>query len=204
MRVRMVRHARADYEGYRTTTQSLDPPLSSEGEAQLPAIATRLASPPPSHIYCSPTLRTMATATAIAVATGLRPMAWADLCECGMLGGASGCGRHALLERFPLIDLPPEILETGWACGSTEDEEDIPQRAERVVAEVLRRHAPDSGDDVCLVTHGAFTGYLVKVLLGIQRADVRIAMHDTAVTSVRFERGLRIVESMNCVRHLGG
>ena len=162
-RLRLVRHARADYAWLTGTPEMVDAPLSPQGEAQLPALVERLRGDPPGYVYVSPTLRTMATAHAIASGLGVRPVAWALLCEEAFLHGAPGYGRSELAARFPLIVLADEIREEGWTGGRTR-EDDMPwsRRARQVLKDLLVRHPREGNDDVLLVTHLAFGVDLVQ------------------------------------------
>ena len=134
LRVRLVRHARADYAGLTGTPEMVDAPLSPQGEAQCSALVERLRGDPPGYLYCSPTGRAMATAHAIASGLGMRPVARSLLCEDAFLHGAPGLVPSELAARFPLIVLPEEIREEGWT-GNRTREDDIPwsRRARQVL-----------------------------------------------------------------------
>ena len=202
MRLRLLRHAAADYHRFRGTATFADAPLSPAGEAQLPPLVARLRDDPPTDAYCSPTLRTMATASAIAAATGIRVHCWADLCEQGFLHGKPGLGRSQLAARFPLITVPETIAEGGWALG-LQTAGDVPgsRRALRVLDLLLQRHPRESDDDVLLVTHLGFADVLVRTILGLGET-VGFALDDAAITCLVLSATGAGVEYVNSNRHL--
>lgn len=201
MRLRLVRHARADYARLMGTPAMVDAPLSPQGEAQLPALIERLRGDPPGYVYCSPTLRTMATAHAIASGLGVRPVAWSLLCEESFLHGAPGYGRSELAARFPLIVLPEEIGEGG---GTKEAEVAWSRRAWQVLNDLLDRHPREGDDDVLLVTHLGFGVDLVQAILGVSGSETAITfpMGDTAITSLRITPGKVFMEYLGYPKHL--
>lgn len=205
MRLRLVRHAHADYARLRGTSEMVDAPLSPQGEAQLPSLVERLSRDPPGFVYCSPTLRTMATAQAIASGLGCAPVAWSLLCEESFLHGAPGCGRGELAARFPLVALPQEIREDGWT-GGRRREDDLPwsRRARQVLEVLFGRHARERDDDVLFVTHLGFGVDLVQEVLGVSDSGTVVAfpMDDTAITSLHITPGRVFVECLGCTEHL--
>jgi len=202
MRLRLLRHALADYARLKGTPQMVDAPLSPSGEAQLPAPVERLTREPPGFVYCSPTLRTMATASAVASGLGVRLVAWSLLCEQAFLHGALGLGRSELRARFPLIAVPDEIPEQGWTAGKVR-EDDIPwsRRARQVLHRLLERHPHEATDDVLFVTHLGFAGELLRAILGLEE-NYRFTMGDTAITAIQLKPAEVFVEYVNCMRHL--
>ena len=204
MRLRVLRHAAPDYHRFRGTAAFFDAPLSPAGEAQLAPLVARLRDDPPNHAYCSPTLRTMATASAVAAGTGIRVECWTDLCEQGFLNGKSGLGRSQLAARFPLVTVPGTIAEEGWARG-LQATDDLPgsRRAQRVLDLLMQRHPRESDDDVLLVTHLGFADALLRAVLGLGDA-VGFSLDDAAITSLHLTPTRAKVDYVNSCWHLSG
>ena len=62
--------------------------------------------------------------------------------------------------------LPDDAQPDGWWDGPVEADTDAPERARRVVDSVLERHG-GTDEVVGLVTHGHFSQFLIRALLGL-------------------------------------
>ena len=147
------------------------------------------------RLFCSPMRRTLQTGDVIGRALGLTPEVWVDIHEEGGIWldhggeigavGYPGMTRGEILAGFPGFILPQEITETGWWRSGREDAPAVRARAERV-ARTLRGWAKRD-ERIALVTHGAFTSYLLRALLE-QPPSLPTFYHqdNTGMTLVRF------------------
>jgi len=173
-----------------------DPLLTPLGQRQAAAVAQALAqgryAAPPTVLYASLMSRAVLTAAPIAAALDLEVHGHPDLFE---VGGpldwsghdevprqpARGAGRAALGDLSSRLVLPDEEGDDGWWAGPVEADTDAPERAQRVVDSVLQRHG---GTDavVGLVTHGHFSQFLLRAVLGIPTMTGWVDILNTSVT----------------------
>ena len=92
-----------------------------------------------------------------------------------------GAGRAALRELTPRLVLPDDAQPDGWWDGPVEADTDAPERARRVVDSVLERHG-GTDEVVGLVTHGHFSQFLIRALLGIPSMTGWVDILNTSVS----------------------
>lgn len=180
------------------------------------------------HLYTSLMVRAVATASLIAEATGLTPEGWLDLHEEGGIFreqeppcpgdpplriGLPGKTRRYFEVHYPRLKLPPQVGEDGWWNRPFEERAERPQRAARLLSELLRRHAaprPDGGEDrIALVSHGGFYNLFMRQVLSLPatRPDgtenaIWFALYNTAITRLDYRDGQWVVVYQNRVAHL--
>ena len=107
------------------------------------------------HLYTSLMVRAVATATEIALRTGLPLRAWPELHETGgifsrfpedEMAGLPGNARSYFVEKYPGLLLPEWLDETGWWNRPFEAKEERRPRAESVWQELLARHGDRPGN----------------------------------------------------------
>jgi len=211
---------------YQVHDEFFCPELSNIGEAQARALAHFLAppkarkdiSPQPSklptelswrgaqfqdvhgfqitHLYASPAIRAMATASIIALVLGIRPMVWKDLCEyqgvwsldpnTEQLIGQPGPDRQYLAERFPDFEFQDDFGTGPWWGSQTEDLTQCRHRARRLLGKILQCH-DNSNDQVAVITHSHFYNILLLSLLQIgPDSRVWFAFNNAAITRIDF------------------
>ncbi len=189
-----------------------DPGLSELGQRQAQCLAQFLMSLKNEgspffndirYLYTSPMLRAVATGLEVARALGLPLVAWKDLHEGGGLFledpqagtqvGLPGPNRAAMATRFPDLVWPPEMGDGPGGGRPFETPEERLPRARRVLAELLARHAPASGEGspdegVVFFTHANFYNYLLAALLGFteHRPAVWFSLLNTGITRINF------------------
>jgi 2,3-bisphosphoglycerate-dependent phosphoglycerate mutase len=178
-----------------------DTPLTPLGREQAHRLAAFVAGGGlpwrPDAVHCSLMTRAVETAAPLADALDLPLHGHAELFECGgpydhapgEVDGAvervphPGAGRGELVGLSSRLVLPDVAREHGWWDGPVEDaEEAYAGRARRALAAVREQHAEDAV--VTLVTHGWFTQYLLRELLGIPAMTGWITIHNTGVSLV--------------------
>lgn len=197
-----------------TDGRSHDPELSPTGLKQAELLAQFIATSHPdlsvngrdaknlsgfgiTHIYCSLMLRSVQTASPVAKAIGLPLNAWIDIHEEGGIyrdepdgeyTGLPGVTRAYMREHFPHVVLPDAMPEEGWWNRPFETREQRPERARRVLSELLERHG-GMDDRVMIVSHGGFYNLLIHEILGLQVGmGFWFAMNNTGISRIDFEQ----------------
>ena len=119
-------------------------------------------------------------AAIVTVAGGFDPQAIADGLAAA-LPGVPVVGVTSAGDLSSRLVLPDEAGDDGWWAGPVEADTDAPGRARRVVDSVLQRHG---GTDavVGLVTHGHFSQFLLRAVLGIPTMTGWVDILNTSVT----------------------
>ena len=182
MQLIIVRHGQSS--GNISTDDVPDGVLTPLGEQQARETAARLANSGITHVLCSPLVRALATATAIATAASIdRVEVWPELQE-HRRETHRGFGRAELLRDFPLAVFPDTFDAAGWDHGG-ETYESALERGVSAIALLRERHGAD--DVVVVATHGAFANYLVRALLHVPPLHpVWFTMNNCGITRVRF------------------
>jgi len=162
------------------------------------------------HVYCSLMLRAVETGVAISRALGIPLVAWPDLHERGGLWhdedegqrtGVAGPGKSYFMENYPELVLPESMDEIGWWNRPPESWSDVPQRAERLLTDLLERHSPD--DRVAWVAHGGLYNSLLRVLLNMETNEgYWFELNNAAVSRIDFRDGHTALMFFNRIAHL--
>ena len=148
------------------------------------------------HLYSSPMVRALATATYLSAALELPLVVWEDLHEVGGIFyiddetgeriGQPGKTRPELAVRFPQAQLPETLGEDGWWNRSHESVELQARRARRFVCDLRERHGDD--DRVAVVSHGGFYNRVLAELLSTQADNgFWFIINNTGITRLNFE-----------------
>jgi broad specificity phosphatase PhoE len=182
MQLYIVRHGQST--GNITTEDVPDGELTALGERQARETGARLAREGLTAVVCSPLVRALATATAVAVASSITEISvWPELQETRR-NVHRGFGRHELLERFPLARFPHTFEADGWDHGGESYESGL-ERGFSAVESLRARFTAE--DRVVVISHGAFINYLLRALLHIPAAHhVWFTMLNCSITRVRF------------------
>lgn len=182
MHLFIVRHGQST--GNITTEDVPDGELTPLGEQQARETGVQLAREEVTHVLCSPLVRALATATAIAEACGAGEVeVWPELQETRR-NVHRGFGRDELLARFPLAMFPDTFEAEGWDHGGETYESGL-ERGGSAIAALRDRFG--AHDRVAVVSHGAFANYLLRALLHIPPAHhLWCTMNNCGITRVRF------------------
>ena len=87
----------------------------------------------------------------------------------------------------PIWCCPSPWAAQGWWNRPFETQEQRPERARRLLADLLDRHG-DSDDHVALVSHGGFYNYLLWAILGMEATwDRWFTLNNCAITHIAFD-----------------
>jgi len=136
-----------------------NPALTAAGKAQAERVAAGLRHEPISAIFVSTLRRTAETAAPLVAATGLEPVAIADLREVFLGDFEGGLYRIKTAEGDPVI---AKVFEQeAWSeIPNGERYEDFGARITAGVEEIVRRTGPDKA--AVAVLHGAVIGQLCR------------------------------------------
>lgn len=203
MRFVLIRHGQSvnnlhyEQSGNLLDGRHPDPPLTDLGHEQAAELGRALAEGALpwrlTALHCSLMARAIQTAHPVAEALGLPAQGHTELFECGgpydvgadgeTLVAHPGGSRAELAALSDRVVLPERAAQHGWWAGPFEgDEASYAARAGRVVAELRARHPADAV--LGLVTHGWFTQYLVRELLGITAMNGWFEIHNTGITLI--------------------
>ena len=178
--------------------RSPDPVLTKLGMQQAEAVAQFLRQSDPdapvdhrdlgnragfdiTHIYTSLQHRAVATSEVIAKSMELPVYVWEDLHEWGGIYeideerntgiGLPGKDRAFFETHYPNLVLPESFNDAGWWNRPYEEWGKVPDRANRVLRDLLENHN-GTGDHVVFVSHGGFYNYFLAAVLHISRQPI--------------------------------
>lgn len=160
-----------------------DPPLSPRGILQAQATGRHLADEGITQVICSPMQRAVATADAIAAACDVAQIqVWPEVRE-GWPGPQWGLTRAELQAQYPRAVFDDGVDESAWRVGDV-DLAAYWARCEAAIDRIKTQFTPQ--DRVVLVAHGGSTGYLLGVLMGVDRSAPRaFALQNCSLSAVR-------------------
>lgn len=166
-------------------------PLVKDGDEYPYSTPIRLT-----HIYCSLMVRAVATGYVLAQALNLPLLGLGDVFETGgvyqrdpetgLKIGLPGHGKAFYSEYYPKLVLPGSMNPEGWWNRDFEQLEERPERARRVVKNLVELHG-GSDDRVALISHGGFYNLFMKALLGMpEQSDHWFTLNNTGITLIHF------------------
>jgi 2,3-bisphosphoglycerate-dependent phosphoglycerate mutase len=231
MQLYFLRHAQsfnnalaAEYASQR----HFDPPLTELGLRQAERLAEHLALtnpyvPAPSgdphnrmgygltHLYASLMTRAVTTGSLVAERLGLPLHAWPDWHEEGGLYlddeqggqvGQPGPSRADFARDYPGLVLPEALAEGGWWDRPFEAEASRPERARRVLAQLIAEHGA-TDHNVGVVSHGGFYNHFVSALLNLAPPyPLTYLTNNASISRISIGPSSRFVVYHNKVEHL--
>lgn len=179
---------------------SIDLPLSLQGERQAAAVAGFLPQFPIRRVYSSGMLRARQTAAKIALALNIEPEVAPDLHECNV-GCWEGLDWGTIRERYPhehrkFVENP---AVTPYLGG--ESYGDVLRRAKPVIERLLVAHA---GESIAVVAHNVVNRAVLSDLLGLDlKRAPQISQANCCVNLIRSQNRKTELISLNGVFHLG-
>ncbi len=198
----LVRHGATDANlrrPYILQGDGIDLPLNETGRRQAEGAASFLANFPVRHVYASPLLRAMQTATRIAQQHGVDVSAAPELRECNV-GKWEGLDwetiRRDYTDAFHAFDRNPG--EVPYLGG--ESYGDVLRRARPALEALLHRHA---GEVIVVVAHNVVNRVLVAGMLGLELHRAReLQQGNGCVNLIRSHQGKMSLITMNAMFHL--
>ncbi|HEV7766610.1 MAG TPA: histidine phosphatase family protein [Thermoanaerobaculia bacterium] len=152
-----------------------DSALSDVGKTQVQRLAERLATLNPTALYSSPLGRALATAEAIASATGLPITQLPDLREMNYGGWEGRSFLDVRREDEPLYQR--WIADEEATCPSGESHADVRRRLERAFATI-------NSERPIVVTHGTAIRIAATALLDVPTTTARHFAQDNAAMNI--------------------
>ncbi len=163
------------------------------------------------HLYSSLMVRAVQTGSVVAEALELPLRAWPEIHESGgiyeededtgELVGLAGKGRSYFQTRFPRLQLPESLDDTGWWNRPYETEDERRPRARRCYEALLDRHG-GTEDRVAIISHGGFYNHLLRVVLDLpEDPNFWFLMNNAAITRINFGESVDLIYT-NRVDHL--
>ena len=176
-----------------------NPPLSPTGREQAEAVCARLAGENLAGIFVTSLQRTHQTAAPLVRATGLQPVAIADLSEVSLGDWEGGEFRIRAYHGDPLV--LRALREENWeVLPGAETMAGFAERVRRGLDEVVRRSGP--GVSVAAFVHGGVIGELCRQATG-SRPFAFLRNDNTSVTRlVVHGDGSLLLRSFNDTAHL--
>lgn len=217
----LIRHAQSANNAGPDHARKPDPALTELGEKQAELTGQWLRSVGIDQLYCSPFLRSLLTAQAIAehhtAPVFIRP----DLCEQGgcysghegtTKRGAPGMNREQIKQRFPNWGMHESIDERGWWHGDYETLPEAEERTRTVIDWIASRHGNQEGR-IVFVIHADFKRRILEAILPIRREHMPSSglevgpLSNTSVTRLSLVPGSDstpqwVVQSLNSTSHL--
>jgi broad specificity phosphatase PhoE len=158
-------------------------------------------------IYCSPSMRTLQTATIVSKHIGAKPKAWADIVEWGYLFDSVGLTGKEMRATYPDIEIDESFIDdVCWiAHKTTETWSELLVRAKGCLNQLLMSHPPGS-PPVLLVTHAHYARYLVSAALGIVEPEGLhgvVQHYNCGISMIEFLEDRRVLWFSNEHGHLG-
>lgn len=150
-------------EWFNTAERRYDPPLSEDGVIQAQELAARLKSENIAHIFASPFLRTVQTASEVAKVLDLPIKLEAGVCEwlnsSWMDASPETHPQELLAQEYPMIDWEYKSLVTPQY---PETETKLYRRTADTVSKLVQNFS----ENILIVGHGASVLGLAKGLVG--------------------------------------
>lgn len=184
----VIRHGATDWNDEYRTQGHTDIPLNAEGRRQAQLLANRIRSEQWHYIYSSDLSRALETASILGEANSIEIRVDERLREmdCGQIEGTTEQER---VDRWGY----------GWSKLDLgiESHDSIVKRGRQFLADLANRH---SGENILVVSHGAFLGLTMKRLLA--HMDIRENLSNTSVTHLHSETPRWNCSLYNCTKHL--
>jgi broad specificity phosphatase PhoE len=165
------------------------------------------------HLYTSPQLRAVRTASILSGKVGIPVRLWTDIHEYGGVAryntgpgdyiGEPGWNRDRYRKEFPNVILPEDLGESGWWNSRPfETCDECSRRADRVYRELLDHHGGGT-NRVVLVSHCMFYVFLVCRILGVPFSRERwFSLQNASLTRIDFLESGVVFQYQNRTEYL--
>lgn len=195
-----VRHGETEWNRVERYRGRIDVPLNSAGERQADVTARFISENwPPAAVYSSPLSRALATAQAIAEASGLNVQESPGLFDTNY-GLWQSLTPAEAAERWPDLSARWHTAPHTVTLPSGEALSEVQARALTAVTEITKRH---NDDTIVMVSHTDVIRLILMGMLGIEIERFRHLRQDNcAISLVEVSSGNFEVITMNCTWHL--
>lgn len=178
-----------------------DVDLSPLGEEQIKLLGKRFAGKQFDVILCSPLIRCVKTAAAVArelekpVTIEIVP----ELIENGTLPGYAGVDMEYLKRYYPDI----KLCEDKNICGNFKNQNDRQndKRAKKLAKYLKKRF--DYGQRVAIFCHGSFGNHLIPALVEMGKGNYILSLSNASVTKIKLTSdGKQRISFHNDISHL--
>jgi len=196
----LIRHGQTDLSRENRFCGSIDPPLNAVGLQMAEAFGIAYANRSWDAIYSSPRTRTLQTANALAIRTGVAPIVADGLREISY-GDWESLRHQDAQSRWPEQYAWWAVDTASRSTPNGETAFEVAARAARVLEQVRDGHAQGR---VLLVSHKATIRILVCALLGIDVRGFRdrIGQPVAAVTRFNIKAGRPMLVQLGDISHL--
>jgi phosphoserine phosphatase len=196
----LVRHGQTTWNKVERVRGQVEIPLDDVGLAQAEATGKRIAHQwHPTSVYCSPLVRAVQTAQAIAQRCGLQPNSVDGLNDLSF-GQWQGLSPAEIQARWP------EMARSWLSAPHTvnfpggESLDILRDRAMAAVKHIVQTHGQQ---DVVLVAHTVVNRVILLAMLGLDNSHYWHIGQDTcAINVIRWDAGAFYIESLNDTCHL--
>lgn len=214
-RLLLIRHAQSANNAQSPERRVSDPGLTPLGYQQARVTASALSGYTIRNLYCSPFLRALETARAIADVLAKPAIVRSDLFEeggCysghvpGTEKGEPGMGRAELCQRYPGWTIDQSIAPSGWWGRPYESTQQATERAGLVRNWLQEELASSQGHLDVMITHADFKRLLLLELLGTgwgEQHSLQLgSLRNAGMTLVEYSEGTWIMHTYNATSHL--
>lgn len=210
----LIRHAQSQNNALGDQLRIPDPNITDLGVLQASKLGLAVKKLVPSVVYCSPFLRSLETARAVATQTGILPVVRQDIyeqggCHSGYLPGTRvaqrGMSRQELERKYEGWRLDQRIGEDGWYdLDHYESHAESSQRALRVrewFESESQLHSPK--DRVAMVIHADFKMRLIEAFLENPNIETQLGnIVNTSISRLSYSGGKWKLDYWNVFSHL--
>lgn len=197
-----IRHADTSGAGY-ADRSPCDIDLSPLGEEQCRLLAERFRGQNFDAVLCSPLVRAVKTAAALAAALEKTPVIEIvpELIEKGTMPGYPGAELPYLQRYYPAVTLcEDEIYGENGVFFNVTDEENT-ARAQAVIKYLRRRFS--FGQKIAVVSHGSFGNAFLPAAVDMREGDFILSINNTSVSKIKYTSdGKQRLSFVNDFSHL--
>lgn len=177
--------------------------LSPLGEEQCRLLGERFAGKSFDAVLCSPLVRAVKTAAAVAKRLETPPVIEIvpELIEKGTMPGYPGADMKYLERYYDRLTLCKDEIYGKNGCFSNMTDEENTERARAVIRYLRERF--DYGQRIAVFSHGSFGNSFLPAAIGVDEGDYILSVNNTSVSKIKYTSdGDRRISFQNDMSHL--